>query len=32
VVPIDQPGDVPLALFYANTLADLHRLEGSRAP
>ena len=28
----DQPGDDPLAFFNANTLAELHRLEGSGAP
>jgi len=32
VVPFDQPGDDPLAFFNANTLAELHRLEGSGAP
>jgi molybdopterin-guanine dinucleotide biosynthesis protein A len=29
VVPFDQPGDDASAFFNANTLAELHRLEGS---
>jgi molybdopterin-guanine dinucleotide biosynthesis protein A len=29
VVPFDQPGDNPQAFFNANTLAELHQLEGS---
>jgi molybdopterin-guanine dinucleotide biosynthesis protein A len=32
VVPFDQPGDDPLAFFNANTLAELHRLEGAGTP
>jgi molybdopterin-guanine dinucleotide biosynthesis protein A len=29
VVPFDRPGDDPQAFFNANTLAELHRLEGA---
>ncbi len=29
VVPFDQPGDNPQAFFNANTLAELHQLEGN---
>lgn len=32
IVPFEQPGDDPHAFFNANTLAELHRLEGSGAP
>jgi len=29
VVPFDQPGDNPQAFFNANTLVELHQLEGN---
>ena len=29
IVPFDQPGDDPQAFFNANTLAELHALEGA---
>ena len=32
VVPFDAPGDDPLAFANANTLDELHRLEGLMAP
>ncbi len=32
VVPFDQAGDDPLALFNANTLAQLHALDSAQTP
>jgi molybdopterin-guanine dinucleotide biosynthesis protein A len=30
LAPFDRPGDAPDAFFNANTLAELHALEGQR--